>query len=231
MQTKTYFANSVPAALEVARQDLGEEALLVSSRPAPPQARQFGRLEVTFAWDPEATGEPLAGAAAPVQSQAYRPQSNQARETRSGSGSDMDEIRQQLAALRVAVGGLSLRRKTAGWPTGSSRQASPARWPLSLPPGRAAEPATRDATVVEEITSRIPVCASSGIPMPNESRTISVHRASRARQDNFAGEDRDELRAFAACAGPDLHSGRALRGGAGTNGPLRSDSRDAVAGL
>jgi flagellar biosynthesis protein FlhF len=53
MQTKAYFASSVPAALEVARQELGEEALLVSSRPTPPHVRQFGRLEVTFAWDPK----------------------------------------------------------------------------------------------------------------------------------------------------------------------------------
>jgi flagellar biosynthesis protein FlhF len=52
MQTKAYFASSVPAALEFARQELGENALLVSSRPAPHEARQFGRLEVTFAWDP-----------------------------------------------------------------------------------------------------------------------------------------------------------------------------------
>ena len=51
MQTKTYFASSVPAALEVARRELGEDALLVSSRRSPPLARQFGRLEVTFAWD------------------------------------------------------------------------------------------------------------------------------------------------------------------------------------
>src|SRR5580698_7574329 len=52
MQTKAYFASSVPAALEFARQELGENALLVSSRASPPQARQFGRFEVTFAWDP-----------------------------------------------------------------------------------------------------------------------------------------------------------------------------------
>jgi flagellar biosynthesis GTPase FlhF len=52
MQTKAYFASSVPAALEVARQELGENAMLVSSRPSPPRARQFGRLEVTFVWDP-----------------------------------------------------------------------------------------------------------------------------------------------------------------------------------
>jgi flagellar biosynthesis GTPase FlhF len=49
METKTYFANSVSAAMAVARRELGAEALLVDSRPAPAVARQFGPLEVTFA--------------------------------------------------------------------------------------------------------------------------------------------------------------------------------------
>ena len=52
MQTKTYSANSIPAALEMARKEMGENALLVGSKPAAPQNRQFGPLEVTFAWDP-----------------------------------------------------------------------------------------------------------------------------------------------------------------------------------
>lgn len=56
MQSKVYFASSVPAAIEVARRELGENALLVGSMPAPPAFRQLGRLEVTFAWDPE--GDP-----------------------------------------------------------------------------------------------------------------------------------------------------------------------------
>jgi flagellar biosynthesis GTPase FlhF len=53
MQTKTYFASSVPAALEVARKELGEDAMLVTSKPASAEARPFGRLEVTFAYDPK----------------------------------------------------------------------------------------------------------------------------------------------------------------------------------
>jgi flagellar biosynthesis protein FlhF len=98
MQTKAYFASSVPAALEIARQELGENALLLSSKPAPPQTRQFGRLEVTFAWDPndapqhrletvetrKSAGEPVAAPDQP--------------------SPEMLEIRQQLAALRAAVG-------------------------------------------------------------------------------------------------------------------------------
>jgi flagellar biosynthesis protein FlhF len=49
METKTYFANSVSAAMATARRELGAEALLVDSKPAPAAARQFGPLEVTFA--------------------------------------------------------------------------------------------------------------------------------------------------------------------------------------
>jgi flagellar biosynthesis protein FlhF len=63
MLTKSYYASSIPAALEFARAELGENAMLVGSKPAPPEARQHGRLEVTFAYDPAdvkqaVTGEP-----------------------------------------------------------------------------------------------------------------------------------------------------------------------------
>jgi len=39
MQTKTYFASSVAAALEVARRELGADALLVGSQPTPAASR------------------------------------------------------------------------------------------------------------------------------------------------------------------------------------------------
>jgi len=79
MQTKTYFANSVPAALEVARQELGPEAMLVTSRPTPEHARQFGKLEVTFAFD-RTPAEPAGK-----------------------SRSEIEDIREQLTALRMAI--------------------------------------------------------------------------------------------------------------------------------
>ncbi len=96
MQTKTYFATSVPAALEVARQELGQDALLVGSRPAPAAARQYGRLEVTFAFDPKR--DPLRGL--PKWVCFFKPLIR-----RKPPVSAMDEIRQELSALRVAVGG------------------------------------------------------------------------------------------------------------------------------
>src|ERR1700734_738347 len=87
MQTKAYFANSVPAALEVARRELGTDALLVGSRPAPPDVRQFGRLEVTFAWNPKIST--VTRSTSPIRQIEER---------------EMDDIRCQLRALRSAVG-------------------------------------------------------------------------------------------------------------------------------
>lgn len=79
MLTKCYFANTVPAALEIARKELGTDAMLVGSRQSPPEARMFGRLEVTFAYEAQ-----TAEAAPKI--------------------SELDEIRLELSALRKAVG-------------------------------------------------------------------------------------------------------------------------------
>jgi flagellar biosynthesis protein FlhF len=51
MKTKIYFASSVPAAFDIARQELGADALFVRSVPTPIHLRHFGRFEVTFGWD------------------------------------------------------------------------------------------------------------------------------------------------------------------------------------
>jgi len=87
METKTYFANHLTAAMEVARQELGPDALLLHSKPAAADARQFGRVEVTFAWDPaEAAQEEAArGKTVPI-----------------SRLTEMDEIRLQIAALQSA---------------------------------------------------------------------------------------------------------------------------------
>ena len=86
MQTRTYFASSVPAAVEAARRDLGPEAVLVTSRLAPPAMRDLGKLEVIFQ---------VEGSA------------NHLRQTRNpapATAPGLNEIRQELAALREAMG-------------------------------------------------------------------------------------------------------------------------------
>jgi flagellar biosynthesis protein FlhF len=48
IRLKSYFAKCVTDAMEVARRELGPDALLLDSRPSPPEARHLGPLEVIF---------------------------------------------------------------------------------------------------------------------------------------------------------------------------------------
>ncbi|HWE53164.1 MAG TPA: ATPase domain-containing protein [Bryobacteraceae bacterium] len=53
LQIKSYFAGSVQDAIEFARSEMGADALLLNSRPAPPEARYLGKYEVVFGRYPE----------------------------------------------------------------------------------------------------------------------------------------------------------------------------------
>jgi flagellar biosynthesis protein FlhF len=48
MKLKSYFSGTVEAAMELARRELGEEALLVNARPATPETRHLGAYETVF---------------------------------------------------------------------------------------------------------------------------------------------------------------------------------------
>ena len=48
MKLKSYFSGTVEAAMELARKELGDDALLVNARPAAPEARYLGDYEVVF---------------------------------------------------------------------------------------------------------------------------------------------------------------------------------------
>jgi flagellar biosynthesis protein FlhF len=178
MQTKAYFASSVPAALEVARHELGENALLVSSRPAPPDVRQLGKLEVTFAWDPKQEprqpAEALPARKMPAPSPINAPVS------------EMDEIRRQLSALHVAVnrggqfaGANGANSAAANLSTeadltveklveaGFSRATAAA-----IGAGAERRSGTSDDAVLQEIANRIPVAPFVAMK-PGESRTLA----------------------------------------------------------
>ena len=49
MKIKSYFAGSVEAAINQAKQELGEDAMLMNSRKSMPEARHLGEYEVVFA--------------------------------------------------------------------------------------------------------------------------------------------------------------------------------------
>jgi flagellar biosynthesis protein FlhF len=48
LKLKSYFSGTVESAVELARKELGEEALLVHARPATPETRYLGAYEVVF---------------------------------------------------------------------------------------------------------------------------------------------------------------------------------------
>jgi flagellar biosynthesis protein FlhF len=48
MKLKSYFSGTVEAAVELARKELGEDALLVNARPATPETKHLGAYEVVF---------------------------------------------------------------------------------------------------------------------------------------------------------------------------------------
>lgn len=60
MRIKSFYANSVEAAVALARREMGPEAMLVESRKAPLEARHLGEYEVVCALVPEAAPGPPA---------------------------------------------------------------------------------------------------------------------------------------------------------------------------
>ncbi len=200
MQTKTYFANSVPAALELARRELGAEALLVNSKPSAAAARSFGRLEVTFAFDPKAVpdaAQPRKSAFAGIRLTPPgtegsgpdrpgidspgidRPRTDKPDMDRRPA-SELDEIREQLAAIRSAVG-----RSTYGAPAGYGIPDEDTLIETRLCAGgldkdtareisaaAARRPGDRQSALPEELAGRIPQ-ASFAAMQAGESRTLA----------------------------------------------------------
>jgi len=74
---KSFFANSVPAAMERARRELGSDALLLNSREAPPEALHLGDYEVVFGAWPNAPAAAPRAAAAPSKIEELRQRMNE----------------------------------------------------------------------------------------------------------------------------------------------------------
>ena len=53
LHVKSYFARSIQNAIELAGREMGPDALLLNSRPAPPEARHLGEFEVVFGSYPQ----------------------------------------------------------------------------------------------------------------------------------------------------------------------------------
>lgn len=60
MKLKSYFSSTVEAAMELARKELGGEALLINARPSAPETRYLGAYEVVFGVVPPEQAVPPA---------------------------------------------------------------------------------------------------------------------------------------------------------------------------
>ncbi|MBX9599724.1 MAG: hypothetical protein K2X35_01925 [Bryobacteraceae bacterium] len=102
LRLKSYFASSVEAAVALARQQLGGDAMILDARPAKPEARYLGKYEVVFGMAPSAAEPATRGqdAATGV-------------EARPVIDADARALRQELARLSQRVERLALRKP---WP-------------------------------------------------------------------------------------------------------------------
>src|SRR5438477_11972928 len=97
MRLKSYYAGTVESAICLARQEMGEDAMLVNSRKAQPEARHLGVYEVVFA----AAQEPVREAIT-ARTEAPRPRKTEepAQPAVSQSMADeMSEMRRQLTRI------------------------------------------------------------------------------------------------------------------------------------
>jgi len=94
MKIKSYFASTVSGAIAMARRDLGPEAMLVTSHPAPPESRHLGEYEVVFALTA------VAPAADSVQSESAFPAHPGGADRFSR---EVAELKQQLDSMRRAL--------------------------------------------------------------------------------------------------------------------------------
>lgn len=94
MRIKSYFAGSVEDAIDLARAELGPEAMIVNTGAAPQEARHLGRYEVVCAL--ESSGEP----AAPVEEQHRIPPEADVTPRLSA---ELAEMRRQLEGMRLTI--------------------------------------------------------------------------------------------------------------------------------
>jgi len=100
MRLKSYFAETVEAALEQARKELGPEAMLIYSREALPEARYLGRYEVVLAHP----GDASRGGAAPLD----RPAETAAEPCRAASAEpQVAQLAREVAWLKGQIERLS----------------------------------------------------------------------------------------------------------------------------
>ena len=165
MKIKSYFSQTVEDAIASARQELGSEAMLVSSRKATPETAHLGEYEVVFA----SAMNPLAAPSDTIPQ--FQPANDRI-------ASEMAELKKQLESMRHAL------TKSAFAPT---------QW-LGPAPGLAEAYALLTASDVEpELAREIVQAAASASDFANKPNRQASRMDGRWR-DAIAQEMRSRFR-------------------------------------
>jgi flagellar biosynthesis protein FlhF len=100
VKLKSYFSGTVEAAMELARQELGDEALLVNARPATPETRYLGAYEVVFGLPPKSERAPVERPALEA-ARIAAPETRATPDTRLAD--DVAELKRSFAQLMEAL--------------------------------------------------------------------------------------------------------------------------------
>jgi flagellar biosynthesis protein FlhF len=121
MKLKSFYAGSVEAALGLARDELGSEAILVNSRKAPPEAQHLGQYEVVAAaMNPNGPKDgSLVGLAGPAAAP-LGPEIAGLGKAEAQLSREMADLRRQMERMRKAIWQSSLSR-ASGLAHSSSR--------------------------------------------------------------------------------------------------------------
>ncbi len=90
MKIKSYYSRTVEDAIATARQELGDDAMLVNSRKALPETRHLGEYEVVFVVDAPGAAEEAAAAAGPPRAPDHL-------------SADLSDLKRELEAMRRAL--------------------------------------------------------------------------------------------------------------------------------
>jgi len=110
MRLKSYFAGTVESAISLARQEMGEDAMLVNSRRSTAETRHLGTYEVVFATSQASLSEAFGATRETVVTPVKREEP--AGPTVQSLAQEVTEIRHQLSRITAQVSLSSARRKT-----------------------------------------------------------------------------------------------------------------------
>lgn len=112
MRLKSYFAASVEGALRQARQELGDEALLLESRSAGPTSRHMGKYEVVFALAEQGQTPGNENGVEPAV--AVNSSARGGRAEEAGISRELADMRRELDSMKTSARGSSLSFQAQG---------------------------------------------------------------------------------------------------------------------